>query len=606
MKFHENKLLTAVAAAALMLAVGACSSSSDDDEVAVIAPTVVEPVAPVAPVACEGTGACLAEAMTNLEAAQEALVALEASDDSTLGEVAAASVAVTGAETALTAAQTAHDEYIAMQPAPVPSVLALFVTAQASSDAAVAAGAAAEKAVKDATEASKLTTMEVNGDSMVATDNAQAILDAHDAAAKPVMDAQTALDNAMAAMVHAAALADDDASKSSLVAALEAAIMVAESHLKAATEHRDSETLETAVKMVTGDNPEAKGYPMTPADHGKAVAMAIGEALGGELDTDGIARGDDIVTATDGVPAVTVSNVVRMDDHTGKTWAEIVGDDALKDMRIAELMTGNSRAVKAASFADMPLAAIAADAPAEGDTIDDGNQYGGAYKGIDGVVYCAGADCKVEDAKLTGSWYFTPTSPMAYYEKVGVAVVYTLETDYAQFGHWLTVDAAGLATVNRYALSATATNPSWTVDADMMLTDTSATYEGTAAGMSLHKEVDGDGAAVPGTIQSGAFTADVTLTAQFSVEPADQLLGGTVDNFQGNAVDPLWTVRFDRTAVDTTGAVAAGRTDASGDRDGIWTADSYGAIDARPVGIFGGFNAHFLDGHAAGVYATRK
>ena len=35
MKFHENKLLTAVAAAALMLAVGACSSSSDGDEVAV-------------------------------------------------------------------------------------------------------------------------------------------------------------------------------------------------------------------------------------------------------------------------------------------------------------------------------------------------------------------------------------------------------------------------------------------------------------------------------------------------------------------------------------------------------------------------------------------
>ena len=37
--------------------------------------------------------------------------------------------------------------------------------------------------------------------------------------------------------------------------------------------------------------------------------------------------------------------------------------------------------------------------------------------------------------------------------------------------------------------------------------------------MSLHKEVDGDGVAVPGTIQSGAFTADVTLTGEFRGHP---------------------------------------------------------------------------------------
>ena len=70
-----------------------------------------------------------------------------------------------------------------------------------------------------------------------------------------------------------------------------------------------------------------------------------------------------------------------------------------------------------------------------------------------GTAICAGADCKVEDDKLTGSWYFTPASPMAYYEKVGDADVYTLETDYAQFGHWLTVDDGTGATVNRYALT---------------------------------------------------------------------------------------------------------------------------------------------------------
>ena len=134
-----------------------------------------------------------------------------------------------------------------------------------------------------------------------------------------------------------------------------------------------------------------------------------------------------------------------------------------------------------------------------------------------------------------------------------------------------------------------------------MLTDTSATYSGDAVGMSLHKtSVDGEIT----SIYSGAFTADVTLKAEFSATLADQLLGGIVDNFQGNAVDPLWTVTLERKGV-TTGDVTAGRTVASG-RDGVWTAKSYGAADARPVGIFGGFNAHFSDGHAAGVYATRK
>ena len=46
-------------------------------------------------------------------------------------------------------------------------------------------------------------------------------------------------------------------------------------------------------------------------------------------------------------------------------------------------------------------------------------QFAGTYEGIDGRVICAGADCKVEAEKLTGSWYFTPDLPMEYYEKVG-------------------------------------------------------------------------------------------------------------------------------------------------------------------------------------------
>ena len=48
-----------------------------------------------------------------------------------------------------------------------------------------------------------------------------------------------------------------------------------------------------------------------------------------------------------------------------------------------------------------------------------------------------------------------------------------------------------------------------------------------------------------------------------------------------------------------------GTTTASG-QNGVWTAQGYGPNGGRPEGFFGGFNAHFSDGHAAGAYATRK
>ena len=82
-----------------------------------------------------------------------------------------------------------------------------------------------------------------------------------------------------------------------------------------------------------------------------------------------------------------------------------------------------------------------------------------------------------------------------------------------------------------------------------------------------------------------------------------------------DAVDSDWTVTLVETEV-ASGAVAAGVTTATG-QDGTWSATSYGGFDddpattatgdiKRPEGIFGGFNAHFTDGHVAGAYATRN
>ena len=71
----------------------------------------------------------------------------------------------------------------------------------------------------------------------------------------------------------------------------------------------------------------------------------------------------------------------------------------------------------------------------------------------------------------------------------------------------------------------------------------SATYNGDAAGMSVHKTTDEDG--VVTSIYSGAFTADAELLLRFG-DGDDVTLGGTIDGFEGNAVDDLWTVELER------------------------------------------------------------
>ena len=192
--------------------------------------------------------------------------------------------------------------------------------------------------------------------------------------------------------------------------------------------------------------------------------------------------------------------------------------------------------------------------------------------------------------------------------------VYRQDTMYAVWGHWLTVAGNGEATVDTFARAGTmdgspAHGGNWGAadPADANLSGTTATYSGSAAGRSVHRRTDANGRVTD--IQSGNFMADVMLTAKFSATP---MLGGTIDNFraaQGSspgAVDSSWTVTLTETASDGgTVTVTAGVADASG-QDGTWEATSYGEADMRPAGIYGGFNAHFTDGHAAGAWATRK
>jgi hypothetical protein len=308
-------------------------------------------------------------------------------------------------------------------------------------------------------------------------------------------------------------------------------------------------------------------------------------------------------------------NAVKMDDHQGETWAEIVGADKIMEMRIGATGGGTMR-VMAASVAGMTAADVHSDLTATGGT-ENGNEYAdgfqtataGDYEGIPGTAFCGGSDCSVDDdGDLAGSWYFAPMSPKEWYVRLMKDADYTVEDLYARFGHWLTADGDGATVINTYAMTAgntdsldlTTVN---TADDATTLTDTSATYTGTAAGMSLHKEFDGQGEIVEGSLQSGAFTAAVNLKATFGDAPK---LQGTVDMFTGPATDSDWTVELQVTDLTSAGVLdGTGRTIATG-RDGVWSAQAYGTAGERPAGIFGGFNSHFSDGHAAGAYATRK
>ena len=461
-------------------------------------------------------------------------------------------------------------------------------------------------------------TLTTDGNSMAATANARKVLDAKTMLEAARSDTRTKKTAAEAARMG---LADDNP----LAVLLDGAIMRADTQIGIATmvlEETGAGSLRSYVEMVTGTD---MAMPTPAADKGREVAMAIAGALGPTDATDGAGLRVNHV-ATLPPDDVAMANRYMMDDAMGMTFAAIVGAGNLMDMRVAAT-GGGTRIVRATSVDGMKTMDLFSTVPgsiatADGTEIDADVEY----RGIPGLLFCAGGDCMVEgdgDARtLTGSWYVAADNPMHYYmmladdpETTGVdeSQRYRRDTLYAIWGHWLTVAGNGDATVTTFARAgnldgAPANLPgNWdaAVPADPNLSGTTATYNGTALGRSVHRTTDANGTVTD--IQSGNFMADVMLTAKFSATP---MLGGTIDNFRAaagsspGAVDSSWTVTL--TETDSPGGIVdAGVTDASG-QDGTWTATSFGEANMRPTGIYGGFNAHFTDGHAAGAFATRE
>ena len=371
-----------------------------------------------------------------------------------------------------------------------------FATAQNARDDATAAARAAAKAVTDATAFSKIITARapgVAGNSSKAAANAQAVLDARDRANDEVTKAENALDALMAAQSALNAVDVDAGNADALKRALKAAFEAAKLQLAAARLSAGSTELGAAVAAVEGSDPTAEGYPRDAAGVGRAVALDIaGSLIPSGLNDGGRNRGIHAGDAFHG-PGEDADDAIRDDDRQGRTWAEIAGTvvDITQD---PEADPGDlSSSVKASSADGIALSSITANPPSAGD-VDDGMKFTSAsLKGIPGTVFCAHNDCRVEgdlgSEKLTGSWYFTPDSFTQRY--VRVANVFVPETLYAKFGHWLTADQDGNTEVNTYAFTdANTSGLDLTTDT---LTDTSATYEGRAVGMSVKKATDSDG-----------------------------------------------------------------------------------------------------------------
>ena len=506
------------------------------------------------------------------------------------------------------------------------------------------AGDKAATAVETADDYSeKIDVMSVKGDSSVAQANAQMVLDARDDADEAVTEAGKAKTRADTAKTAADAIADGTAGKTAVVNAINAAIMEAETQIAATkaiqtgknaddSVNHDGVKLRLAVEAVTGtDEDDLK----TPTERGEEVAMAVGRALlAANTDAATLDGTPEMVTHYDTVASLNAvlalpdeeDRTFHDKDSRGDTWEEIVGEANVARERIG---TNNALLPVApisgeASDFDPDESILGPTGGVDGMYADVFSTDGGGdvnYKGILGTVYCLGGTdgCSVDgDGNLVGGWYFTPSLTTALFIPDDDGTGYVQDTAFSQWGHWLAVDTApggtGQVTIHTYATTrANTANLNVGVSTASPTVTETATYNGDAVGMSVHKELDTNGKQE--SISSGAFTAAIELRARFGASP---MLGGMIKGFESESglnTDSDWEVTLAETALDTTNAnVTAGVAQGTG-QAGDWTAQGYGPVpvdtndsntNQRPTGFFGNFNAHFTDGHAAGAYVTRK
>ena len=243
------------------------------------------------------------------------------------------------------------------------------------------------------------------------------------------------------------------------------------------------------------------------------------------------------------------------------------------------------------------------------------------HKGIPGKLICGSTGCGVSysidktnptaDNKLnvygtfTGDWYFVAdaaeqgkewvSNPKGGYRN-------RTQSAYAEWGYWLSGSGSdrtlqrywksGGADANDLVLESYVEFNKGKTSGRLAADGNTATYNGTAFGVSSTKDADGEQTGV------GSFEATASLTATFGVSPK---LKGTIDRFTGDAVG-TWSLEL--TEAGIKGLEANGSTNGGKDAKstGVWSAEVYGEMDKRPAGVVGGFTGHFSDGDASGVF----
>ena len=215
------------------------------------------------------------------------------------------------------------------------------------------------------------------------------------------------------------------------------------------------------------------------------------------------------------------------------------------------------------------------------------------------------------------------------------ATVPAPDTDYLTFGYWVQTSTKmnGDATTGIAPFVAgKMPYDNTTLTALTNLTGASATYEGPATGMFVHKtDVDGDGKGLVPT-SSGQFTADASLTAHFGESPDvgttfQNAINGTVSNFVNSSTNQAiegWTLTLKPAKFDTSteagfdfGGMTSGGANTSA---GGWRGNFYGPATGpdgpddntdpdviTPGSVAGEFLGHFSNGHVVGAFgATEK
>ena len=256
----------------------------------------------------------------------------------------------------------------------------------------------------------------------------------------------------------------------------------------------------------------------------------------------------------------------------------------------------------------------------------DAAEIAGTFNGSMGTYRCVAesANCSVTvDTKGVVSavsnandWAFIPATG---------ATTDQPDYDYYHYGFWLqkTTDKDGAVTYNEVETFA---GSSMNTTADVSSVTGSATYDGDAVGVYVHRTFANNGTS---NATSGHFTADASLTATFgqvndaggqgTIAP-NQLntLSGTIDNFELSGGEAnMWSVAV-QGAITASGATATGTAKGGGTDDGSFSAQFHGLathdhdndtttadVPTAPGSVVGEFNASFTNGDVAGAFGAR-